>query len=148
MLWVYAEVMAGSHPICVHMSACRERVPPLHALSPLYAAGAAGFTNLLWMRPGRVAIQLMPYGWEGSPGKVTGYAQLARNMNCTHLLWRNMRPEHAHFNEATFEGSLEEVHRHPTPEEVAAGRVYNEKGAMHDHFLFQVRMRLAIETRG
>ena len=98
----------------------------------------AGLSNTLWLRPGRVVLQLIPYGWERSPAKITGYEQLAKNVNCTHLLWRNMHPENGFFDERHFKRLEQPFHQHPNEAEVLAGAQYNSHGQMHGHYLYQV----------
>ncbi|KAK9808076.1 hypothetical protein WJX73_003097 [Symbiochloris irregularis] len=98
----------------------------------------AGLTNMLWMQPGGVVIQGMPYGWERSPGKVLGYEQLARNVNATYFTWRNVNPENAWLREGHFTHHPGfTFHQHPTKQEVDSGLQYNEAGLLQEWFLYQ-----------
>lgn len=72
----------------------------LHTHNHATLESGAGLTNILWMRPGRAVVQMVPYGWEKEDGSVSNtllYEQLARNVNCTHFLWQNYRPENGFF---------------------------------------------------
>lgn len=54
--------------------------------------GAAGMTNLMWMRRGMSVVQLIPYGWRHRDGRLEGadlFGQLAANVNCSHFVWEN-----------------------------------------------------------
>lgn len=115
--------------------ACQRDVNPWHAL--LFA----GLTNALWLQPGSVIVQLIPYGWERSPGKVIGYEQLSKNVNCTHLMWRNMEAENAFFEPTYFEEHPDAYQMHPNELDVLAGAQYNELGQLHPHYLYQVRLQ-------
>ena len=100
---------------------------------------------MLWMRPGRVMVQLVPYGWQEAAGslyRVQLYEQLAHNMNCTPLLWQNTRAEHGYFIEDHFKGRNETYREHPEEAAALAGQQWDGRGELHRHWFFQVSQLL------
>lgn len=109
----------------------------------LIGVHGAGLTNVLWMKPGRVVVQLIPYGWDLNPGKIRGYRQLTANMECTHLVWVNRKHDNAYFDRYFFTWDFHQkeppfaYREHPDPADVAAGKQINEAGGLHPQYLYQ-----------
>lgn len=104
------------------------------------------------MKPGRVVVQLIPYGWDLNPGKIRGYRQLTANMECTHLVWVNRKHDNAYFDRYFFTWDFHQkeppfaYREHPDPADVAAGKQINEAGGLHPQYLYQVGVNVYAHT--